>query len=203
MSLLQENLKKLRLEKDLTQEELANKIFVSRTLITKYENGTVMPTKDNLEKLALFFNVDTKELLSAHEETGIVLDLEDRRQKTEFIISLIMISISIIVAIIYLLPIFVACKYVYPIPDGAIAPTRVCYNFAIMNSCLFNHNYICLISEIVIVINVIILLFSIIISNKKAAYTLKVIGFIMFVVSLFLMFFSFVCGISFLNSLDY
>ena len=44
----QENLKKLRLEKDLTQEELANKIFVSRTLITKYENGTVMPTKDNL-----------------------------------------------------------------------------------------------------------------------------------------------------------
>lgn len=199
----QENLKKLRLEKDLTQEELANKIFVSRTLITKYENGTVMPTKDNLEKLALFFNVDTKELLSSHEETGIVLDLEDRRQKTEFIISLIMISISIIVAIIYLLPIFVACKYVYPIPDGAIAPTRVCYNFAIMNSCLFNHNYICLISEIVIVINVIILLFSIIISNKKAAYTLKVIGFIMFVVSLFLMLFSFVCGISFLNSLDY
>lgn len=57
----QENLKKLRLEKDLTQEELANKIFVSRTLITKYENGTVMPTKDNLEQLALFFNVDTKE----------------------------------------------------------------------------------------------------------------------------------------------
>ena len=199
----QENLKKLRLERNLTQEELANKIFVSRTLITKYENGVVMPTKDNLEKLALFFNVDTKELLSTHEETGIVLDLEARRQKTEFVISVIMISISIIVAIIYFLPIFKAYKYISPTPVGEIEPPRVCYNFAIMNSCLSSHNYICLISEIVIVINVIILLLSIIIPNKKAAYTLKVIGFIMFVASLFLMFFSFVCGISFSNSLDY
>lgn len=83
----QENLKKLRLEKDLTQEELANKIFVSRTLITKYENGIVMPTKDNLEKLALFFNVDTKELLSTHEETGIVLDLEDRNKKLNLLLA--------------------------------------------------------------------------------------------------------------------
>ena len=53
-----EKLKELRKEKGLTQEELASKIYVSRTLISKYESGAIIPTKDNIEKLALFFNVD-------------------------------------------------------------------------------------------------------------------------------------------------
>ena len=52
-----DKLKKLRKEKELTQEELASKIYVSRSLIARYENGTVVPTKENIEKLALFFNV--------------------------------------------------------------------------------------------------------------------------------------------------
>lgn len=59
-----EKLKELRKEKGLTQEELASKIYVSRTLISKYESGTIIPTKDNIEKLALFFNVDKSDLMS-------------------------------------------------------------------------------------------------------------------------------------------
>ena len=42
-----EKLRKLRKEKGLTQEELARAVFVSRTLITKYESGAVYPTKEN------------------------------------------------------------------------------------------------------------------------------------------------------------
>ena len=49
-----EKLKKLRKEKGLTQEELAKAIFVSRTLISKYENGSVYPTKDNAENWLYF-----------------------------------------------------------------------------------------------------------------------------------------------------
>ncbi len=58
-----EKLKNLRKDKAVTQEELAKSIFVSRTLITKYESGTVYPTKDNVEKLALYFNVPISYLL--------------------------------------------------------------------------------------------------------------------------------------------
>lgn len=57
-----EMLKKLRKEKGLTQKKLANKIYVSRTLITKYETGVVFPTRDNLEKLAEFFGIKAQEL---------------------------------------------------------------------------------------------------------------------------------------------
>ncbi len=52
-----EKLKNLRKDNAVTQEELAKSIFASRTLITKYERGIVYPTKDNVEKLALYFNV--------------------------------------------------------------------------------------------------------------------------------------------------
>ena len=57
-----EKLKELRKEKGLTQKKLANKIYVSRTLITKYETGVVFPTRDNLEKLAEFFGIKAQEL---------------------------------------------------------------------------------------------------------------------------------------------
>lgn len=45
-------LKELRKEKGLTQEELASQLFVSRTLISKYESGAIYPTKENAEKIA-------------------------------------------------------------------------------------------------------------------------------------------------------
>ncbi|MFA5766138.1 MAG: helix-turn-helix transcriptional regulator, partial [Bacilli bacterium] len=41
---LNEKIRKLRKENGLSQEQLASKIFVSRTLITKYESGSVFPT---------------------------------------------------------------------------------------------------------------------------------------------------------------
>lgn len=47
-------LKELRKEKGLAQEELASQLFVSRTLINKYESGAIYPTKENAEKLLNF-----------------------------------------------------------------------------------------------------------------------------------------------------
>lgn len=43
-----ERLKKLRKEKNWTQQQLANKIELSKTVISKYENGIQMP---NLTRL--------------------------------------------------------------------------------------------------------------------------------------------------------
>lgn len=43
------NIKRYRKERDLTQEELANKTRIQRTTISKYEKGILTPTSENLE----------------------------------------------------------------------------------------------------------------------------------------------------------
>ena len=47
---------KLRRSLDLSQEELANKLFISRTLISKWENGVIYPSYSNMEKLFFSFS---------------------------------------------------------------------------------------------------------------------------------------------------
>ena len=68
-----ENLKNLRKEKNLTQENLASEILVSRTLITKYESGAVLPTEENLKRLADYFAVTTSELMPDEEKIAVAV----------------------------------------------------------------------------------------------------------------------------------
>ena len=58
-----ERLKELRIRKNLTQEELANEIFVSRAAISKWERGKGIPSEANLEQLCSFFQIEDKYLL--------------------------------------------------------------------------------------------------------------------------------------------
>ena len=57
------NLKKIRQNNDLTQEELAKKINTSRSNIANYENDKNMPSIDILEKLSEIFNCSIDYLL--------------------------------------------------------------------------------------------------------------------------------------------
>jgi HTH-type transcriptional regulator, competence development regulator len=60
---LGDRLRKLRLDKKLTQEELGKKINVTKVSISGYENGNRTPDTETLQKLADFFNVTTDYLL--------------------------------------------------------------------------------------------------------------------------------------------
>lgn len=55
------NIKRERMNKNMTQEELAKRIYVSRTLITKFESGERMPSEDQIDSIAetLEISVDT------------------------------------------------------------------------------------------------------------------------------------------------
>ncbi len=64
---LNEKLQELRKQKELTQEELAEKLFVSRTAISKWESGRGYPNIDSLKAIAEFFDVTIDELLSSKE----------------------------------------------------------------------------------------------------------------------------------------
>ncbi len=60
-------LRATRRNKKLTQDEVAQKIGVSRTSYLKYEKGTHEPDFDTLEKIADFFGLKIEELLGAKE----------------------------------------------------------------------------------------------------------------------------------------
>lgn len=61
-------LKQLRIEKKLTQEELAYILKLSRHTITKYESGDREPDFKILTKIADYFNVSTDYLLGRIDE---------------------------------------------------------------------------------------------------------------------------------------
>ena len=63
-----ETLKKLRTEKKITQEELAQATGLSRSAIGMYESGSREPKFETLEVFADFFNVDMNTLLDKEQE---------------------------------------------------------------------------------------------------------------------------------------
>ena len=66
-----EKLQELRKSRGLTQEELAEALFVSRTAISKWESGRGYPSIDSLKQIARFFSVTIDELLSGEKLLSI------------------------------------------------------------------------------------------------------------------------------------
>ena len=62
-----EKLQELRKSRGLTQEELAAKLYVSRTAISKWESGRGVPNIESLKAISKFFSVSIDELLSSGE----------------------------------------------------------------------------------------------------------------------------------------
>lgn len=61
-------LKKLRIEKQLTQSELASKVGFSKSAISMYENGKREPDFEVLEIFADFFNVNLMYLIGSESD---------------------------------------------------------------------------------------------------------------------------------------
>ena len=74
-----EKLQELRKRNGLTQEGLAEVLYVSRTAISKWESGRGYPSIDSLKAIASYFSVTIDELLSGDEV--LVIAEEDHKQK--------------------------------------------------------------------------------------------------------------------------
>ena len=70
-------LKALRTERGLTQEQLAARLYVSRTAVSKWETGGGSPNLDSLQAVARLFDVSVDDLLSTDDL--IVLARDERR----------------------------------------------------------------------------------------------------------------------------
>ena len=76
-----QKLQKLRKEKRLTQEELAEALFVSRTAVSKWESGRGYPNLESLKAMAMFFGVTIDELLSGDELLTIAREATEQKEK--------------------------------------------------------------------------------------------------------------------------
>ena len=72
-----EKLQELRKRRGLTQEELAQELYVSRTAISKWESGRGYPSIDSLKEISSYFSVSIDDLLSG-EKLIFIAEKENR-----------------------------------------------------------------------------------------------------------------------------
>lgn len=72
-----EKLQQLRKHKQLTQEQLANELYVSRTAVSKWESGKGYPNIESLKCISRLFSVTIDDLLSG-EELIVLAEAENR-----------------------------------------------------------------------------------------------------------------------------
>lgn len=67
-----DNLKQMRTQKGLTQAQLAELIFVSRSTVAKWENGLGLPNPESMAALELLFGISAQDISTKEPETVIV-----------------------------------------------------------------------------------------------------------------------------------
>lgn len=99
-----EKLQKLRKSKELTQEQLAQQLFVSRTAISKWESDRGYPNIDSLKAISKFFNVSIDELLSSDE----LIEVCEKESETKVLQlkSAVFAILDIMTLLILFLPVF-------------------------------------------------------------------------------------------------
>ena len=99
-----EKLRELRKARALTQEELAEALFVSRTAVSKWESGRGYPSIDSLKEISRFFSVSIDDLISSDE---IVTAAEgDKRAFMRKFSSLICGVLDSLMALLIFVPLF-------------------------------------------------------------------------------------------------
>lgn len=99
-----EKLQELRKQKGLTQEELAERLYVSRTAISKWESGRGYPNIDSLCAIAAFFSVTVDELLSSEKVLHIAK--EEGKQKEAHLRDLVYGLLDACALLFLVLPLF-------------------------------------------------------------------------------------------------
>lgn len=82
MSLTSDRIKSLRLQKNMSQSDLADKLGIGRSNMGHIENGRVEPTKESIVQLSDIFGVTTDYLLGRTDTPQFTVKNERDVQKT-------------------------------------------------------------------------------------------------------------------------
>ena len=99
-----EKLQELRKNRGLTQEELAQILFVSRTAISKWELGRGVPNIESLKAISKFFSVSLDDLLSSDQL--LFLAENEQKIKERHIKDMILGLLDCSMALLLVLPFF-------------------------------------------------------------------------------------------------
>lgn len=99
-----EKLQQLRKQNNLTQEQLAEQLYVSRTAISKWESGKGYPNIESLKSISKLFSVSIDDLLSGEEL--ISLAESENRSNIGKIYSLIFGILDLMVLTFLFLPLY-------------------------------------------------------------------------------------------------
>lgn len=102
---LNEKLQQLRKEKGLTQEQLAEDLFVSRTAVSKWESGKGYPNIESLKSISNLFSVSIDDLLSGEEL--ISLAAKENRANINKILCLVYGILDIMTLSFLFLPLYI------------------------------------------------------------------------------------------------
>ncbi len=109
-----EKLQELRKSRSLTQEELAEALFVSRTAISRWESGRGYPSIDSLKEISRYFSVTIDDLICSDEMIKVAEI--DKKEFVSKYVSLICNALDILLAILLFIPAF---------GNGAASPETV------------------------------------------------------------------------------
>ncbi|MEA4816381.1 MAG: helix-turn-helix transcriptional regulator [Lachnospiraceae bacterium] len=99
-----EKLQQLRKQKNLTQEELAEALYVSRTAVSKWESGRGYPSIDSLKAISKLFSVSVDGLLSGEEL--ISLAETESKEKAKSFSDMVFGILDCTMALLFFLPFF-------------------------------------------------------------------------------------------------
>lgn len=99
-----EKLQNLRKQKGLTQEELSEALYVSRTAVSKWESGKGYPSIDSLKEISKYFTVSIDELLSS--EKILTIAEKENKQSIKTICDYIFSFLDISFLLLIILPLY-------------------------------------------------------------------------------------------------
>lgn len=110
-----DKIKKIRTDNNLTQEQFAEKLYVSRTAVSKWESGKGYPSIDSLKYMSKLFNISIDDLLSSEE----ILDIaeQDKQQKIKKNNGFIFGAFDLLSLFMIILPLyaFTVNNYIYSV----------------------------------------------------------------------------------------
>ncbi len=110
-----DKIKKIRTDNNLTQEQFAEKLYVSRTAVSKWESGKGYPSIDSLKYMSKLFNISIDDLLSSEE----ILDIaeQDKQQKIKKNNGFIFGAFDLLSLFMIILPLYVFTvnNYIYSV----------------------------------------------------------------------------------------
>ena len=104
---ISENIKRLRLEKNLTQQEVADELFVTRQCISRWESGKTIPDIESMEKLSVVFGCTINDIFEEKtlQELAIKNTVIQKTQKKHVLIlsiASLVLLIGLVTSVLFL-----------------------------------------------------------------------------------------------------